>query len=82
MNNIIEVIICLPAILICSVFYFLAYNLGVKSQKNIDEYKNNMDKEKYYIKGYKSGYKQGCSDTNNELDRKNMHHAVINSCKK
>ena len=82
MSDIIGIYICLSAILICSVVAFLSYNLGVKSQKNIDEYKNNMDKEEYYIKGYKSGYKQGCSDTNNELDRKNMQHAVINSRKK
>ena len=63
MNNIIEVIICLSAILICLVVSFLAYNLGVKSKKNIDKYKNNIDEEKYYIKGYRSGYKQGSIDT-------------------
>ena len=39
MNNIIEVIICLSAILICSVVYFLAYHLGAESQKRIDRIK-------------------------------------------
>jgi len=77
MSDIIGLSICLSAILICSVVAFLAYNLGVKSQKNIDEYKNNMDKEKYYIKGYKSGYKQGSIDTIKKIANER-----VNSCKK
>lgn len=63
MSDIIGLSICLSAILICSVVYFLAYHLGAESQKRIDNINNNVDKEEYYIKGYKSGYKQGSIDT-------------------
>lgn len=73
MSDIIGLSICLSAILICSVVYFLAYHLGAESQKRID----NMDKEKYYIKGYKSGYKQGSIDTIKKIANER-----VNSCKK
>ena len=62
MKDIIGLAICLSAVLICSLVSFLAYHLGSESQKHIDKYNNDMDIEKYYIKGYKSGYKQGSID--------------------
>lgn len=58
MNNIIILVVCLT-VMLTALIILLAYYLGAEHQKRIDM----INKEKYYIEGYKTGYKRGSIDT-------------------
>lgn len=58
MNNIIILVVFSTVVLI-ALIGFLAHYLGAENQKRIDI----INKEKYSIEGYKTGYKRGIKDT-------------------
>ena len=59
MNETSGIILCIVAILTGTAIMYVAYNMGVNSQKRINKLINDRDTYSSFLKGYKQGYYKG-----------------------
>jgi hypothetical protein len=62
MNETAVMIVYIISILTGIAIMYIAYNMGVNSQKRINKLINDKDKYDGFLKGYKLGYNKGKSE--------------------